>query len=102
MATAAGDTRYCGSASFCALSKSAANRNDVFSHRTLVIPGLIVGVIGSLAARKVLSSALYGIEATNVAVMTGVVSVLALISFTAILAPALRARKVDPIHVLRA
>jgi predicted permease len=68
----------------------------------LVIPGLIVGIIGSLAARKVLSSALYGIEATNIAVMTGVLSVLALVSFTAILAPALRARKVDPIHVLRA
>ena len=68
----------------------------------LVIPGLIVGTIGSLAARKVLSSSLYGIEATNIAVMAGVLSVLALVSFTAILAPALRARKVDPIHVLRA
>jgi predicted permease len=67
-----------------------------------VIPGLIVGIIGSLAARKVLSSALYGIEATNIAVMAGVISVLALVSFTAILAPALRARKVDPIHALRA
>jgi len=68
----------------------------------LVIPGLIVGIIGSLAARKVLSSALFGIEATNVAVMAGVLSVLALVSFTAILLPALRARKVDPIQVLRA
>jgi len=68
----------------------------------LVIPGLIVGIIGSLAARKVLSSALYGIEATNIVVMAGVLSVLALVSFTAILAPALRARKVDPIQVLRA
>ncbi len=68
----------------------------------LVIPGLIVGIIGSLAARKVLSSALYGIEATNSAVMAGVLSVLALVSFTAILLPALRARKVDPNQVLRA
>jgi putative ABC transport system permease protein len=67
-----------------------------------VIPGLIVGIIGSLAARKVLSSALYGIEATNIAVMAGVLSVLALVSFTAVLAPALRARKVDPNQVLRA
>jgi predicted permease len=67
-----------------------------------VIPGLIVGIIGSLAARKVLSSALYGIEVTNIAVMAGVLSVLALVSFTAVLAPALRARKVDPNHVLRA
>jgi len=68
----------------------------------LIIPGLIVGVLGSLAARKVLSSALYGIEATNITVMAGVLSVLALVSFTAVLAPALRARKVDPNHVLRA
>jgi putative ABC transport system permease protein len=67
-----------------------------------VIPGLIVGILGSLAARKVLSSALYGIEATNILVMAGVLSVLALVSFTAVLAPALRARKVDPNHVLRA
>jgi ABC-type lipoprotein release transport system permease subunit len=49
-----------------------------------------------------LSSALYGIEATNIAVMAGVLSVLALVSFTAVLAPALRARKVDPNQVLRA
>jgi ABC-type antimicrobial peptide transport system permease subunit len=49
-----------------------------------------------------LSSSLYGVEATNIAVMAGVVSVLALVSFTAILAPALRARKVDPNQVLRA
>jgi ABC-type antimicrobial peptide transport system permease subunit len=68
----------------------------------LIIPGLIVGVLGSLAARKVLSSALYGIEATNIAVMASVLSVLALVSFTAILAPALRARKVNPNQALRA
>ncbi|MBO0862774.1 MAG: ABC transporter permease [Chloracidobacterium sp.] len=66
-----------------------------------VIPGLIVGILGSLAACKVLSSALYGIEATNISVMAGVLSVLALVSFTAVLAPALRARKVDPNLALR-
>jgi hypothetical protein len=34
--------------------------------------------------------------------MAGVLSVLALVSFTADLAPALRTRKADPNHVLRA
>jgi hypothetical protein len=64
-------------------------RDDRFADQ----PRTVVGVVGDT---------LDGIEATNIAVMAGVLSVLALVSFTAVLAPALRARKVDPNHVLRA
>ncbi|MBZ5494724.1 MAG: ABC transporter permease [Acidobacteriia bacterium] len=68
----------------------------------LIVPGLIAGTAGALAARSLLSSVLYGIQATNVLVMAVVLGLLALVAFTAALLPALRARNIDPNTVLHA
>lgn len=68
----------------------------------LIVPGLIVGIGGAIAARNLLSSVLYGIQATNVLVMVVVLGPLALVVFVAALIPALQARNVDPNTVLQA
>lgn len=68
----------------------------------LIVPGLIVGILGTFAAHNLLSSVLYGVQATNITIMAIVVALLGIVAFTAALIPALRARKVDPNSVLRA
>jgi predicted permease len=68
----------------------------------LIVPGLIAGIAGAIVARNLLSSVLYGIQATNVPVVTVVLGLLALVAFVAALIPALRARSVDPNTVLHA
>lgn len=67
----------------------------------LVVPGLVVGIVLSLALRSVVASYLFGVDATYLIVYVAVVLLLSLIALIAALGPALRATKVDLTVVLR-
>jgi ABC-type antimicrobial peptide transport system permease subunit len=68
----------------------------------LVVWGTAIGVLGALAAARVLSSLLlYGVSPTDPAVMGGVAALLAAVALLASWLPARRASAVDPMVALR-
>jgi putative ABC transport system permease protein len=74
----------------------------VLSEGVLVIlVGLGVGLAGSLASTRFLSSLLVGVTATDPLTFAGVIILLALVAFTACYIPARRAMRVNPMVALR-
>lgn len=67
----------------------------------LLVPGLVVGVILSLALRYVLGTYLFGLNAAPISVYSAVICLLSVIALVATIGPALWATKVDPTAVLR-
>jgi predicted permease len=63
--------------------------------------GLLVGAAASLAGTKLLAGLLYEIRPTDIATFAGAVALLVLVSSLAVLIPARRAAKVDPMVALR-
>ena len=75
----------------------------VVARRTLslVIPGLLIGLVGALAVTRVLQKSLFEITPTDPATLVAVSGVLLLVALIAGLGPTLRALRVDPMTVLR-
>ncbi len=69
---------------------------------TLVLIGLAIGVVGALAAGRVLSSYLYQTAPRDPLIFAGVALVFVLAGIVACLIPARRATTVDPLIALRA
>jgi putative ABC transport system permease protein len=69
---------------------------------TLVLIGLAIGVVGALAAGRVLSSYLYQTAPRDPLIFAGVSLVFVLAGVIACLIPARRATTVDPLIALRA
>jgi predicted permease len=67
-----------------------------------VIGGLAAGVAGALAATRLLSSMLYGVEPSDPITFAAVVLLLAAVALVASWLPARRATRVDPVIALRA
>jgi hypothetical protein len=67
----------------------------------LLVPGLVVGIMLSLALRSVVASYLFGVSTTYVVVYVAVILLLSLIALIATLGPAMRATRVDLTAVLR-
>jgi len=67
----------------------------------LVVAGLVLGVIGALAASQLLGSLLYGVSATDPSTYVGVVAILAAVGLAACYLPARQGSRVDPMKVLR-
>jgi ABC-type antimicrobial peptide transport system permease subunit len=67
----------------------------------IVAPGLVVGVIGALAATRVLRSQLYEISASDPGSLLTAAAVLAAVAAAAIWLPARRAARVHPMEALR-
>ena len=65
------------------------------------VVGVIVGVLGAVAATRLISSQLYGVEATDPATFAAVSLVLVGIAVLASYVPARRAARVDPLIALR-
>jgi predicted permease len=83
-----------------------ANSRDVLSlvikqGMRLALIGLAVGLAGSLAVTRLMSSVLYGVSATDVVTFGLVSSLLAAVVLAACYIPARRAAKVDPMIALR-
>jgi putative ABC transport system permease protein len=63
--------------------------------------GLAVGVAGALAFTRYLESLLFGVQARDVAVLTGVTALLLVVALVASYIPARRATAIDPMEALR-
>jgi putative ABC transport system permease protein len=66
-----------------------------------VLAGATVGVLGSVLLAAIFRRLLFGVTASDPAVLGGVVVVLALVAVASALLPALRASRVDPAAALR-
>lgn len=66
------------------------------------VVGLLVGMVGTLAATRVLAAFLYDVQPNDPATLAGVALVFVTVSGAACLIPAGRATAVDPVEVLRA
>jgi putative ABC transport system permease protein len=68
---------------------------------TLVIAGIVVGVLASVGLTRFVATMLYGIGSTDVATYAGVIGLLGVAAALASYIPARRAMKVDPMVALR-
>jgi putative ABC transport system permease protein len=68
----------------------------------LAVVGVVLGIIGAVAATRSLASLLYDVSPTDPAVLLGVPLLLAGIALAACYIPARRAARSDPLKVLRA
>ena len=68
----------------------------------LIVIGVTLGLLGSLALTQVLQSLLYGVTAHDPLVFAGIATLLVAVGAVACLIPALRATRIDPISALRA
>jgi len=64
--------------------------------------GIALGVAFSVVAARWLEQLVFGVSASDPLTLTAVAGTLALVALVASLAPAYRASKLDPLHVLRA
>ncbi|HEX6904136.1 MAG TPA: ABC transporter permease [Thermoanaerobaculia bacterium] len=67
----------------------------------LVIVGVVLGLLGALAATRVLASLLYGVTATDPATYAAIALLLMAVSWIACYIPARRAARVDPLIAMR-
>lgn len=65
------------------------------------VAGVAIGIAASLAMGRTANSLIYGVSAMDTETFVVVTALLVLVSFTASLAPALRATRVNPLAVLR-
>lgn len=67
----------------------------------MIVPGVVVGLLGSLALGQIISSQLYGVSATDPVVLGSVTLVLALVALAACAVPTWKASQVSPMETLR-
>jgi ABC-type antimicrobial peptide transport system permease subunit len=63
--------------------------------------GVVVGVAGALALRRVLASQLFGVSASDPVVFAGGAAILGVVAVAATSIPAFRSTRVEPAKVLR-
>jgi len=66
-----------------------------------MVVGLAAGVCGTLALERLVSSVLYGVDAAGAATLGRVGALLLAMAFVAMLVPAIKATKVDPLTAIR-
>ena len=64
--------------------------------------GVVVGIVASLAAGRLVASLLYGVRPTDPTILAAVAVLLLLVAAVAALAPAWRAARVNPVRALQA
>ncbi len=73
----------------------------LFSATKLALSGCFLGVLGSLAASRLVSSFLFGVTATDPLIYLAAVLIMILMTLVASAIPARRAASADPINALR-
>jgi putative ABC transport system permease protein len=68
---------------------------------TLVVVGVVLGLLGAIAVTRVMSTLLFDVTAKDPATFVAVATLLTLVAFIACYVPARRATKVDPLVALR-
>jgi putative ABC transport system permease protein len=68
---------------------------------TLVVIGLVLGVLGALGLTRFMATQLFGVQPTDPTTFTLVAVGLAMVAMVATLVPAMRATRVDPLEALR-
>jgi putative ABC transport system permease protein len=68
---------------------------------TLTLIGVAAGVLGAIAAARVMSGLLYGVTATDPATFAAIALLLAIVAALACYLPARRAARVEPMAALR-
>jgi putative ABC transport system permease protein len=76
-------------------------RMVVIEGMTPTLIGMVIGVAGALALGRVLSTLIYGVQATDPLTFVGVSAILAAVALLASLIPAYRATRVEPVKALR-
>jgi len=66
------------------------------------LAGVAAGVAATLALERAIASLLYGIDAAGAATLVRVGALLVLMALAAMLVPAVRAAKIDPLAAIRA
>jgi len=82
--------------------KSSIFRLVVGQAMTIVAISLAVGLVGALAATRLLNSLLYGVGASDPTTFFAIVLLVSAVAFVAAWLPARRATRIDPIIALRA
>jgi putative ABC transport system permease protein len=67
----------------------------------LVAVGLVVGIVGALALRRILAGMLFGVAPTDPTIFASVIVVLSAVSLAACYLPARRATRISPMVALR-
>jgi putative ABC transport system permease protein len=83
-----------------------AQASDVFrmviSHgMMLVLIGIVVGLLGAFGLTRLMTTMLFGVEATDPTTFIAITTLLAVVAFVACYIPGRRATKVDPLVALR-
>ena len=76
-------------------------RQILWNGLTLTLTGIVFGAAGAMAATRVLSSLLYGVDPTDPLTIAGACVVLLTVAVFACLVPARHAMRLDAMHVLR-
>jgi putative ABC transport system permease protein len=80
---------------------SAVARMVIADGMTITAIGLALGLLGALAATRLLESMLYGVHPNDPVTLIAVTVVLGAVALTACAVPALKATRIDPLHALR-
>ena len=67
----------------------------------LTLAGIGIGLLGALALTRVMSSLLFGVDATDPLTFAAIVPLIAIVSLVACYIPARRATRIDPLVALR-
>ncbi|MCP4901886.1 MAG: ABC transporter permease [bacterium] len=81
--------------------KLLVSRHFLARAARLFVPGIVVGLLGAIAASALTRSMVFGVSALNPLYVAAAVVAMVVVAFAAIMVPVLRATRIDPVQALR-